>query len=160
MDARREARYGRICEQLQDLIEGTSPSLTAAMATLCAVLHAKMSHHSWTGFYLVRSPDEMHVGPYQGPVACQILKDQGVCLEAARSRAAIVVPDVEAFQGHIACDPRTRSEIVVPVLRDGETVAVLDIDSHEPDQFTEEDIAPLQRIVALLSPFLGSSGPT
>lgn len=156
MDARRETRYERIFEQLQDLISGTSPSLTAAMSTLCAVLHAKMPHHSWTGFYLVQSADELHVGPYQGPVACQILKGQGVCLQAARDRRGVVVPDVDAFAGHIACDPRTRSEIVVPVLRDGEAVAVLDIDSHDPDQFTEEDIAPLQRIVSLLTPFLGA----
>ena len=157
MDARREARYQRIFEQLQDLIEGVSPSLTAAMATLCAVLHAKMPHHSWTGFYLVSSLDEMHVGPYQGPVACQTLRGQGVCLEAARGRTAIVVPDVNGFPGHIACDPRTRSEIVVPVIHDAETVAVLDIDSHDPAQFTSDDIAPLQRIIALLDPFLEDS---
>ena len=154
MDARRESRYARIFDQLQELITGTSPSFVAAMATLCAVLHAKMPHHSWTGFYLVRSDDVLHVGPYQGPVACQVLRGQGVCLQAARDQRAVVVPDVQAFSGHIACDPRTRSEIVVPVLRDGEAVAVLDIDSHDPEQFSEEDIAPLERIVSLLAPFL------
>ena len=153
MDERRAARYKRIYEQLRGLIEGKSPDLTAAMATICAVLHAKMPHHFWTGFYFVAG-DRLHVGPYQGPVACQVLEEQGVCLEGVRAREPVVVPDVEAFPGHITCDARSKSEIVVPILKDGEVVAVLDVDSDKADQFSEADVGPLERIVSLLQPYL------
>jgi GAF domain-containing protein len=149
----RAARYDRITAQLRELIESRSPSLVAAMSTICAVLHMKMPHHSWTGFYLVASEDEFHVGPYQGPVACQTLKGHGVCLHAVRTRASVIVPDVHAFPGHIPCDPRTRSEIVVPIVKDGRVVAVLDVDSNELAQFSDADVVPLERIVALLHPF-------
>jgi len=153
MDERRAGRYERVLAQLRDLIEGKSPDLVAAMVTICAVLHAKMPHHSWTGFYFVRG-DELHVGPYQGAVACQVLDGRGVCHESVRTRCAVVVPDVHAFPGHIACDARSQSEIVLPVFCDGEVVAVLDIDSDRLDQFTEADIEPLERMIELLQPFL------
>jgi L-methionine (R)-S-oxide reductase len=149
----REARYERIVEQLQGLIAGESPTLVAAMATICALLHAKMPHHSWTGFYFVAGEDELHVGPYQGPLACQVLKGRGVCLQAVRTGAAVAVPDIASFPGHVACDTRSRSEIVVPLVKDGRVVAVLDVDSNELAQFSAADIAPLERIVALLLPF-------
>jgi GAF domain-containing protein len=118
-----------------------------------------MPHHFWTGFYLAASEDELQVGPYQGPVACQVLRGRGVCLECARTRRPVVVPDVERFAGHIACDPRSKSEIALPVLApstDGpeRVAAVLDIDAAELRQFDEEDVAPLQRILSLLQPFL------
>ncbi len=148
----REARYERVREQLESLIGGRSPSLVAAMATVCAVLHGKMPHHSWTGFYFVAGEDELHIGPYQGPVACQVLKGQGVCLHAVRTRAAVVVPDVTAFPGHITCDARSKSEIAVPVIASGRVVAVLDADSTEFAQFTAGDVEPLERILALLHP--------
>jgi len=154
MDAQRAARYERIFDQLSVLIDGRSPTLIAAMGTICAVLQAKMPHHSWTGFYLVAGDGELHVGPYQGPVACQVLKGAGVCLHAAQTRGPVVVPEVEAFAGHVACDPRSKSEIVLPILREGEVVAVLDVDSDRAAQFTEDDIAPLERILSLLEPFL------
>jgi len=153
MDQRRIERYGRITRQLEDLIADTSPSLTAGMATICAVLHAKMPHHFWTGFYLVVG-DELHVGPYQGPLACQVLKGSGVCLHAAQTRSAVVVPDVSAFPGHVACDARSKSEIVIPMLKDGVAVAVLDIDAAELHAFTDADIEPLTDIVHLLDPLL------
>jgi L-methionine (R)-S-oxide reductase len=153
VDERRAGRYERICEQLRELIEGKSPDLTAAMATICAVLHAKMPHHSWTGFYFAAG-DRLHVGPYQGPVACQVLEGRGVCLEGVRTQGPVVVPDVEAFPGHIACDARSKSEIVLPVLNGGEVVAVLDIDSDKSDQFSEADIEPLEKILSLLQPYL------
>lgn len=153
MDERRAARYGRIYEQLRELIEGTSPNLTAAMATICAVLHAKMPHHFWTGFYFVAG-DRLHVGPYQGAAACQVLEGGGVCLEAVRTKEAVVVPDVDAFPGHIACDARSRSEIAIPVLANGHAVAVFDVDSATPNQFSDADVEPLQRILSLLQPFV------
>ncbi len=153
VDERRAARYGRIYEQLCGLIDGKSPDLIAAMSTICAVLHAKMSHHFWTGFYFVDG-ERLRVGPYQGPVACQILERRGVCLEAVRTKRPVIVPDVESFPGHVACDPRSKSEIVIPVLDGGEVVAVFDVDSSEVDQFGEADVEPLKKILTLLCPYL------
>ena len=147
-------RYQRIYAQLEDLIEGKSPNLVAAMATVCAVLHHKMSHHFWTGFYFVVNVDELHVGPYQGPVACQVLRDHGVCLHCARTRQPVVVPDTKQFPGHIACDSRSKSEIALPVIKGGQVIAVLDIDSDKPAQFDEDDVAPLTKILSLLQPYL------
>ena len=154
IDPRRTGRYERIYAQLKDLIEGKSPNLVAAMATTCAVLHHKMSHHLWTGFYFVAGPDELHVGPYQGPVACQVLRGRGVCVHSVRTRQAVVVPDVEQFPGHIACDSRSRSEIVLPVLKKDQVMAVLDVDSDKLGQFDEDDVVPLAKILGLLQPYV------
>ena len=154
IDPRRAGRYERIHTQLEDLIAGKSPDLLAAMATTCAVLHHKMPHHLWTGFYFVAGADEMHVGPYQGTVACQVLRGRGVCLHSVRTGAPVVVPDVEQFPGHIACDSRARSEIVLPLLKDDHVAAVLDIDADKLAQFDQDDIAPLARILRLLAPYL------
>jgi GAF domain-containing protein len=121
---------------------------------MAALLHAKLRHHSWTGFYFVAGKDELHVGPYQGPVACQVLKGEGVCLACATRGEAVVVPDVYTFPGHIACDSRSKSEIVIPLKKDGRVVAVLDIDSHKVAMFDADDVAPLQKIVDLLLPLV------
>jgi L-methionine (R)-S-oxide reductase len=96
----------------------------------------------------------LHAGPYQGPVACQVLRDRGVCLHCAQTKEAVVVLDVEQFPGHIACDSRSRSEIALPVIKGDQVVAVLDVDSDKLGQFDEEDVAPLTRILSLLQPFL------
>lgn len=149
----RTVRYERIYDQLRGLIGAASPDLSAAMATVCAVLHAKMPHHLWTGFYRVAG-EELHVGPYQGPVACQVLRGGGVCLHAVATRAAVIVPDVASFPGHIPCDKRAQSEIAVPILKGGRAVAVFDVDSATPGQFTVDDVAPLERILELLAPYL------
>jgi GAF domain-containing protein len=154
IDPRRPERYERLYEQLRELIELESPNLVAGMATICALLQAKLPHHFWTGFYTVAGPNELHVGPYQGPLACQVLRDRGVCLQCARTGQAVVVPDVEQFPGHIACDSRSRSEIALPLLKDGRVVAVLDIDSAQLAQFDDDDVAPLMRILSLLDPLL------
>jgi len=159
VDPKRSGRYDRIHAQLEGLIKGKSPGLVAAMATVCAVLHAKLPHHFWTGFYFVVGEDELHVGPYQGSVACQVLKGRGACLHCAQTRAPVVLTDVNRFPGHIACDSRSQSEIVVPLMRGDRVVAVLDVDSDRLGQFDEDDIQPLQRIVALLEPFLGEVLP-
>lgn len=154
IDPRRPGRYERIYVQLRDLIEGKSPNLVAAMATVCAVLHAKMGHHSWTGFYFVTSENELHVGPYQGPVACQVLRDRGVCLHCVQTRQPVVVPDAEKFPGHIACDPRSKSETVLPLIKEDTVIAVLDVDSHKLAQFDQDDVASLAKILSLLQPYL------
>ena len=154
VDPKRLARYERFYAQLQDLIAGKSPNLVAAMATMCALLHHKMGHHFWTGFYFVADENELHVGPYQGAVACQVLRDRGVCLHCARTRQPVIVPDVEQFPGHIACDARSRSEIALPVMKGTQVIAVLDIDSDKPAQFDEDDVAPLTKILSLLESYL------
>ncbi len=153
IDTRRAGRYERLTAQLEELL-AKSPNLVAGMATICAVLQAKMPHHFWTGFYLVAGENELHVGPYQGSVACQVLRDRGVCLHAVRTGAAVVVPNVEEFPGHIACDSRSKSEIVIPLRRDGQVVAVLDVDSDRLAMFDADDVAPLEKIVNLLQPLL------
>lgn len=154
MQQRRSAQYKRLIRQLDELVRGKSPCLVSAMATMCALLHAKLSHHFWTGFYFVAGEDELHVGPYQGPLACQVLKGRGVCLHAVQTRSPVVVPDVASFPDHIACDPRSRSEIVIPCVKEDRVVAVLDIDAASAGQFTDADVVPLTRIVQLLDPLL------
>lgn len=149
-------RYDRIAAQLVELLDH-GPKATAdpiaRMATACALLHHKMPHFFWTGFYLLKD-GRLVAGPYQGPLACAVLPGpEGVCWEAVRSGRTQVVPDVHAFPGHVACDARSRSEIVV-LLRDaaGVVVGVLDVDSEQPDAFGEDDRAGLERIVALIRP--------
>ena len=153
-DARRLARYQRIHEQLEGLIQGKSPNLISAMATIVAVLHHKMPHHFWTGFYFTAGTQRLHVGPYQGTLACQVLKNSGVCLHCVNTGKPVVVPDVEAFDGHIACDAQSKSEIVLPVMKNDHIVAVLDIDSKDLAQFDDGDIQPLEKILSLLTPYL------
>jgi len=122
----------------------------AAMATISALLHHGFGH-LWTGFYRVVEPGRLlRVGPYQGTLGClEIAFGRGVCGTAAAERRSVVVPDVHAFPGHITCDARSASEIVVPVVgRGGELIAVLDIDSDRPAAFYDEDRVGLEELVA------------
>jgi L-methionine (R)-S-oxide reductase len=145
------SRYTRIFHQLQELLE-KSPSPDAAMATIVALLHHKMEHFFWTGFYFLEN-GELTVRTYQGPVACQVLeKKKGVCWAGINTGKPVVVPDVHQFPGHIACDSRSRSEIVVPVRNsNGEVTGVLDIDSKTLASFDDTDAACLEKILALLN---------
>jgi GAF domain-containing protein len=122
----------------------------ALMATINSILSHRFPHFYWTGFYRVCG-DRLVVGPYIGTVGClQIEFGRGVCGTAASTRTTIIVPDVNAFPGHIACDPNSKSEIVVPVFApDGVLVAVLDVDSDRLDAFDEDDQRGLEKIVAL-----------
>ncbi|AQT69907.1 Free methionine-R-sulfoxide reductase [Anaerohalosphaera lusitana] len=144
-------RYERIHSQLSDLLSQT-PDTTARMATTAALLHHKFKSFFWTGFYRLID-GQLTVGPYQGPLACQILeKDKGVCWAGVNSREPVVVPNVHEFPGHIACDSRSKSEIVVPCKdKNGNIYAVLDIDSTDFDTFDETDAAGLENITALLT---------
>jgi len=150
VDESRKQRYDRIREQLAGLL-GRTPDPVARMATVVALLHHKMPHFFWTGFYRLVD-GELTVGPYQGPLACQVLKkDEGVCWAGIRRGETILVPDVEQFPGHIACDSRSRSEIVVPWRdREGRVIGVLDVDSDRLAAFDDTDREGLERIVALL----------
>ena len=147
---RKEGRYARIHKQLEELLRLTEDPL-ARMASICAVLHHKFDYYFWTGFYLYKE-GKLIVGPYQGPVACQELeKDRGVCWTSFREREAIVVPDVHAFPGHISCDSRSKSEITVPVFdREGELVAIFDVDSDRHDSFDTVDKLALTGIMELI----------
>jgi L-methionine (R)-S-oxide reductase len=148
---RKRRQYQRITEQLRDLFAKT-PNRTARMATAAALLHYKLPGFLWTGFYLLRD-GELTVGPYQGPLACLVLKPHtGVCWAGIDGGETVIVTGVHAFPGHIACDSRSNSEIVVP-LRDGAgaIIGVLDIDSERPAHFDEVDREGLERIVALLA---------
>ncbi|HEX9163401.1 MAG TPA: GAF domain-containing protein [Thermoanaerobaculia bacterium] len=131
---------------------GRSLDDIALMATINSVLANKFDHFYWTGFYRVCG-ERLVVGPYIGTVGClQIDFGKGVCGTAAQRRETVVVPDVNAFPGHIACDPVSKSEIVVPVFdRDRELVAVLDIDSDRLNAFDDVDRQGLERIVSLFS---------
>lgn len=150
----RAGRYERIFDQLRQQLD-QGPKATrdpiARMATAVALLHAKQGHFFWTGFYR-RQDDRLVAGPYQGPLACAVLPGfAGVCWSAVQRGESVLVPDVHAFSGHVACDERSRSEIVVPVRNEsGEIVAVLDVDSDQPDAFDEVDRIGLERIVALI----------
>jgi GAF domain-containing protein len=148
----RNARYRRIYAQLEELLQN-SGSAISRMATVVALLHHKMPHFFWTGFYLL-DKGELVVGPYQGPLACQTLeKNRGVCWTGILRRSTIVVPDVHKFPGHIACDSRSNSEIVVPLLdKDGQPWAILDVDSKEIDAFSEIDKQWLEKIARLIQP--------
>ena len=149
-DKKKEGRYARIHKQLDDLLMKTDDPL-ARMASICAVLHHKMDYYFWTGFYLLED-GELIVGPYQGPVACILLeKDKGVCWAGVNKAESIVVSDVHDFPGHIACDSRSNSEIVVPLKSsDGRVIGVLDVDSSEKASFDEIDAKWLEKIVNLL----------
>jgi GAF domain-containing protein len=147
---KKEGRYSRIHQQLKVLLEKPD-DLNARMSTVAAVLHHKMDYFFWTGFYLLHE-GELMVRTYQGPVACQVLeKGRGVCWAGILNGETIVVPDVHAFPGHIACDSRSRSEIVVPLRSaDGQIIGVLDVDSKDPASFDDVDRLWLERILELL----------
>jgi L-methionine (R)-S-oxide reductase len=140
--------YAVIEGQLAAILEGMDDPIVA-MATMACLIHHGFGH-LWTGFYRVVAPRLLRVGPYQGTLGClEIAFDRGVCGTAASERRTVVVPDVEKFPGHIACDGRSRSEIVVPVIdRQGALIAVLDVDSDELATFDDEDARGLERIVA------------
>jgi GAF domain-containing protein len=146
--AKRDA-YAELEGHVDAVLAGIDDPI-AAMATMSALLHHGFGH-LWTGFYRVVEPDRLlRVGPYQGTLGClEIAFGKGVCGTAAAERRTVIVTDVHAFPGHITCDARSASEIVVPVLdAEGELVAVLDIDSERPGAFDEDDRAGLERLVA------------
>jgi GAF domain-containing protein len=144
-------RYAALAKEIAAVLEG-EPNVVARQATVAAMLAHAFEHYFWTGFYLVdpAKPDELVVGPYQGTLGClRIAFGRGVCGAAAAQRRTLIVPDVEAFPGHIACDSRSRSEIVAPVFDpDGALIGVFDVDSTELAAFDEVDAAGIERILA------------
>lgn len=140
--------YRQLDEHIRAVLAGVRDDV-AAMATMSALIHHAFGH-LWTGFYRVVEPDVLlRVGPYQGTLGClEIRIGRGVCGSAAAERRTVVVPDVQEFPGHITCDARSRSEIVVPVIgRSGALIAVLDIDSDQVATFDDEDRRGLEHII-------------
>ncbi len=141
----KEQKYEALVAQAKAMSEAETDEI-ALMANVAAIIHETF-HFWWTGFYRVVG-DELVLGPFQGPLACTRIKfGRGVCGTAWKERRSVVVPDVEEFPGHIACSSASRSEIVVPMFRNGEVFAVLDIDSEKLSTFDETDRVFLEKIV-------------
>lgn len=146
----RAIRYAEVADEIASVLDG-EPNVTARMATVASMLASSFDHYFWTGFYVVdpTKERELVVGPYQGSLGClRIAFGRGVCGAAAKTGQTQLVPDVHAFPGHIACDSRSASEIVVPVFdRAGQLIAVFDVDSDRPAAFDETDQQGLETIL-------------
>ncbi len=143
--------YNKIQAQIDSILSEEN-SLIANLANTAAVLRAEFGYW-WIGFYLVQG-DELMLGPFQGPVACtRIQKGKGVCGTAWVNKATIVVPNVHEFEGHIACSTESNSEIVVPIIKNNEVVAVLDMDSTKLNEFDSKDKEELELLCSKLSRF-------
>lgn len=141
-------QYENLLPQIKGLLEGEA-DLTANLANIAASLKEQFNWW-WVGFYIVKN-EELVLGPFQGPVACtRIKKGRGVCGSSWAQAATLIVPDVEKFPGHIACSSLSKSEIVVPIIRNNEVVAVLDVDSELYDHFDAVDQSYLQQITELI----------
>jgi len=151
----KEDQYQSLLPQIKGLLDG-EPDLIANMANTVAALKEQFGW-LWVGFYVVKkssdsSQDELVLAPFQGPVACtRIKKGRGVCGASWADATTLIVPDVQKFPGHIACSSLSKSEIVIPVLRNDEVVAVLDIDSEQPDRFDTTDQYYLEQIIELIN---------
>ena len=141
--------YSDLAKTIDALTAGEADEV-ALMATVACEVHHADDRFDWTGFYRVVEPEVLKIGPYQGGHGCLVIPfARGVCGAAARTQEIQLVPDVEAFEGHIACSSSTRSEIVLPVFNGaGDLIGVFDIDSNQPDAFTEEDAVELSAILA------------
>ena len=145
----KEDQYQALIPQIKALLEGEN-DLIANLANVSAALKEQFNF-LWIGFYMVKN-GELVLGPFQGPVACtRILKGKGVCGASWAQAKTIIVPDVEAFPGHIACSSSSRSEIVIPLVKKGEVLGVLDVDSAELNKFDETDSKYLSEIVGLIA---------
>ncbi|HEY1007176.1 MAG TPA: GAF domain-containing protein [Sphingobacteriaceae bacterium] len=148
ISATKEEEYQSLIPQIEALISGEE-DLIANLANVCAALKEQFRFF-WVGFYLLKT-DSLVLGPFQGPVACtRIPRGKGVCGTAWAEERTLIVPDVDAFPGHIACSSISRSEIVIPIIREGVVLGVLDVDSEHPDHFDEVDGRYLQQILDMI----------
>ena len=146
----KDARYRELLPQLASLVDG-EPDLVANLANLGAALKEALDKASWVGFYRMVG-GELVLGPFQGKLACvRIAMGRGVCGTAAAEKKTMLVADVDTFPGHIACDAGSRSEVVVPIVKDGRVVGVLDVDSYELAAFDEVDARHLEQVAALVA---------
>jgi L-methionine (R)-S-oxide reductase len=145
----KEEQYESLLPQIKALLEG-EPDLIANLANITGALKEQFNW-LWVGFYLVKN-DELVLGPFQGPVACtRIKKGKGVCGTSWAKTQTLIIPDVEKFPGHIACSSLSRSEIVIPIIRNNKVLGVLDVDSNEPDQYDKIDQDYLEQITELIN---------
>jgi L-methionine (R)-S-oxide reductase len=152
------AAYDDLAEQIEALLAGET-DLTANLANAAAAIYHTLPMLNWAGFYLWRGP-ELVLGPFQGKPACvRIPLGRGVCGTAAARRQSILVPDVHAFPGHIACDQASNAELVVPLIRDDCLIGVLDLDSPQPARFDADDQAGCEALVAIIVRHLGTVPP-
>ena len=143
------AQYQSLIPQIKSLLEGET-DLIANMANVCAALKEQFNWF-WVGFYLVKQ-NELVLGPFQGPVACtRIQKGRGVCGTSWLQEKTLIVPNVEEFPGHIACSNLSKSEIVIPITKNGEVIGVFDVDSEFLNQFNEVDQKGLEEIMTLIN---------
>jgi len=150
IDATNKAEFYReLASQLTGLLAGER-DFVANAANTAALIFQTMPDLNWAGFYFLRENDELVLGPFQGRVACvRIPKGKGVCGAAVQRRASVLVEDVHAFPGHIACDSASRSELVVPLIGDGRLVGVIDLDSPSPARFDAHDQAGIEQVAAI-----------
>ncbi len=145
----KEDFYRELADQLGALLAGESDPIANA-ANMSALIFQMVPDLNWAGFYFLRSTDELVVGPFQGKPACvRIAVGSGVCGTAVERRASVLVEDVHSFSGHIACDAASRSELVVPLMRDGEVLGVLDLDSPLPGRFDLDDQTGMETLAAI-----------
>jgi L-methionine (R)-S-oxide reductase len=148
IEGNKEEQYLALIPQIKGLVDGEEDAI-ANLANICAALKEQFKW-LWVGFYIVKN-NELVLGPFQGPVACtRIRKGKGVCGTSWNEKRALIVPDVEKFPGHIACSSLSKSEIVIPILKNEEVVAVLDIDSKQLNEFDTTDEKYLQQIISLI----------
>ncbi len=149
----RTGKYRELLPQIRALVTGEA-DLTANLANIAAALK-EVFDFLWVGFYMVKE-DQLVLGPFQGPVACtRINYGSGVCGTAWKENRAIIVPDVDAFPGHIACSSQSRSEIVLPAFLDGRVFLVLDIDSEQAEYFNDADLMYLQQVIDKIEDLTG-----
>lgn len=149
IEGTKEEKYQNLLPQIEALLNSET-DLIANMANVCAALNEQF-HWFWTGFYLVKEAN-LVVGPFQGPIACsRIAKGKGVCGSSWAQGKTILVEDVQKFPGHIACSSLSKSEIVVPIIRNGEVKAVLDIDSNQLSGFDQTDQKYLENLANMIS---------
>ena len=147
----KEEKYRELFPQLQALVSSETNRI-ANLANIAAALKQTF-HFFWVGFYMVEG-NELVLAPFQGPIACTRIRfGRGVCGTAWKEAQTLIVPDVELFPGHIACSSDSRSEIVVPIIKEGNVIGVLDIDSDTPDSFDETDARYLEEICTFYFPF-------
>ncbi|MDO4971384.1 MAG: GAF domain-containing protein [Bacteroidales bacterium] len=146
----KEEVYKDVVTYISELIEGkNNPS--GVLCNVTAALHDALPYYFWVGFYIVED-DTLQLGPFQGPVACfRIKKGRGVCGTSWAEAKSLIVPDVEQFPGHIACSSLSRSEIVVPIIRNDEVIAVIDVDSKELNSFDATDQKHLEQVAEILA---------
>jgi GAF domain-containing protein len=144
----KQNQYDSILPQISSLLDGESDQI-ANMANVCAALKEQFNFF-WVGFYMVKG-NELVLGPFQGPVACTRIKlGKGVCGSAWEQKKTLIVPDVDLFPGHIACSSASKSEIVIPIIRSGKVIGVLDVDSEELNSFDETDADYLLQILEFI----------